>query len=85
MDQLRILGIQVTDRIKEAGSAQKVLTRYADNVRTRLGFHELTDATCSRTGFIIIELCGDDAKQNSLKKELESIGGLNVKEMLFHL
>jgi hypothetical protein len=85
MNQLTILGIQVTDRIKEAGRTQKVLTKYADSIRTRLGFHELNDATCSRTGFIIIELCGDAKKQNSFRAELQSIGGLNLKEMVFHL
>lgn len=85
MNHLKILGIQVTDRIKEAGRTQKVLTKYADNIRTRLGFHELSDATCSRTGLIIIELCGDERMQNSLQTELQSIGGLSVKEMVFHL
>ena len=85
MNQLKIIGIQVTDRIKEAGRAQKVLTKYADNIRTRLGFHELTDATCSRTGFIIIELCGKESGQVSLQNELQEIGGLSIKEMSFHL
>lgn len=85
MNQLKILGIQVTDRIKEAGRTQQILTKYADNIRTRLGFHELNDAVCSRTGFIVLELCGEVAKQNALETELQGIGGIAVKEMSFHL
>lgn len=85
MKQLQIIGIQVTDRIKEAGRTQHVLTKYADNIRTRLGFHEVNDAVCSRTGLIILELCGDEAKQHEFVNELGNIGGLNIQHMDFHL
>jgi hypothetical protein len=85
MNQLKILGIQVTDRIKEAGRTQQILTNYADYIRTRLGFHELNEAMCSRTGFIVLELCGDSSKQKALEDELRYIGGITVKEMNFHL
>jgi hypothetical protein len=85
MKQLKIIGIQVADRIKEAGRTQHTLTKYADNIRTRLGFHEVNDAVCSRTGLIILELCGDEAKQNEFISELENIGGLNIQHIDFHL
>jgi hypothetical protein len=85
MDKIKILGIQVNDRIKEAGRTQYVLTQYSDNIRTRLGFHELNDNICSRTGLIVIELCGEQQMQNALENELRNIGGLEVKEMVFHL
>jgi hypothetical protein len=85
MDQLKIIGIQVTDRIKEAGLTQAILTKYADSIRTRLGFHEVNDATCSRTGLILLELYGDKVKQQQLENELKNIGGLNLQHMEFHL
>ena len=85
MNQLKIIGIQVLDRVKEAGLTQKVLTRHANCIRTRLGFHELNDAVCSRTGFILIELCGTADEQGILEKELAAISGLNIQEMSFHL
>ncbi|HEX2936597.1 MAG TPA: hypothetical protein VHO72_14670 [Bacteroidales bacterium] len=85
MKQLKIIGIQVTDRIKEAGRTQHILTKYADNIRTRLGFHEVNEAVCSRAGLIILELCGDETKQLDFISELESIGGLNIQHMDFHL
>jgi len=85
MDQLKIIGIQVLDRVKEAGLTQKALTRHAACIRTRLGFHELNDAVCSRTGLILLELCGSAKEQELLEKELKSIIGLNIQEMAFHL
>lgn len=62
MQALRILGIMVYDRIKEAGKTQEVLTRHASIIRTRLGFHELTRDVCSRTGTILLVLQGDTQK-----------------------
>ena len=85
MNQLKIIGIQVLDRVKEAGLTQRALTRHAACIRTRLGFHELNDAVCNRTGLILLELCGSSKEQEQLEKELASIGGLIIKEMSFQL
>lgn len=85
MKEIRVLGINVFDRIKEAGRAQKLLSKYAACIKTRLGFHELTADVCSRTGFIILELKGDSSRWDSLEKELDEIGGLTVKRMSFKL
>lgn len=83
INELRVLGLQVFDRIKEAGRTQSVLSRYAHCISTRLGFHELTSEVCSRDGFIILELAGDRGEWDKLQKELEEIGGLNVQVMSF--
>ncbi len=85
MSELRVLGLQVFDRIKEAGRTQSVLSRYAHCIRTRLGFHELTSEVCSRDGFIILELAGDSGEWDKLQKELGDIGGLNLQVMSFDL
>ena len=85
MEQLKILGIQVSDRIKEAGRTQKILSKHASNIRTRLGFHELNEAVCSRKGLIVLELCGEQESRDQLEKELKGIEGLTVKEMVFQL
>ncbi len=79
------MGLQVFDRIKEAGRTQTVLSRYANCIRTRLGFHELTSAVCSRDGFIILELAGNSDAWDNLQEELSEIGGLNIKVMSFDL
>ncbi len=85
MKEKRIIGINVLDRIKEAGRTQKVLSKYATSVKTRLGFHELSEDVCSRNGFIILELTGDNSKWDNLENELNEIGGINVQKMSFDL
>lgn len=83
MQDTVILGILVFDRIKEAGRTQKVLTKYAEVIRTRLGFHELSETTCSRVGTIVLILQGDQDKRKSLEDELASIGGVEVQKIKF--
>jgi hypothetical protein len=85
MDELRILGLNVFDRIKESGRAQSVLSRYAHCIRTRLGFHELSSEVCSRNGFIILELTGEKEDWTKLQHELSEIGGINIQIMSFDL
>ncbi len=85
MQELRVLGLQVFDRIKEAGRTQGVLSKYAHCIRTRLGFHELTSEVCSRDGFIILELGGEGGDWDKLQEELSEIGGLNLQVMSFDL
>ncbi|MFW5892061.1 MAG: hypothetical protein ACOCUQ_01535 [Bacteroidota bacterium] len=80
MYSTRILGIMVYDRIKEAGRTQKVLTRYADIIKTRLGFHELSENVCSRLGTILVVLKGDKHKWDALEKEIK---GLQQYDRLF--
>ncbi len=85
MNEIRVLGLQVFDRIKEAGRTQGVLSKYAHCIRTRLGFHELTSEVCSRDGFIVLQLAGESGDWDKLQKELGEIGGLNLQLMSFDL
>ncbi len=78
-----ILGILVFDRIKEAGKTQEVLSKYAEVIRTRLGFHELSDNVCSRVGTILLVLHGKPEQWQALREELALIGGVEIKEMKF--
>jgi len=83
MQNTRILGIMVHDRIKEAGRTQEILTRYASVIRTRLGFHELSREKCSRVGTILLVLQGDPQKWDRLQDELKQIGGIEMQTMQF--
>jgi hypothetical protein len=85
MIEKRIIGINVLDRIKEAGRTQKVLSKYATSIKTRLGFHELSEDVCSRNGFMILELTGKNSDWDSLENELNEIGGINIQKMSFDL
>jgi hypothetical protein len=81
---IKVLGIKILDRIKEAGLTQGVLSRHASIISTRLGFHEVTDEVCSREAYIILHLTGDPADSEVLESELEAIGGIEIREMIFN-
>lgn len=83
MKNLKILGIFIFDRIKEAQSTQKVLTKYNHLIKARLGFHELHQGACSRQAFIILHLHGAPAEWEQFEKELLEIGGIEVQQMSF--
>jgi len=85
MKKIKILGINITDRIKESGRTQTILTQYAHCIRTRLGFHEVNESTCSRNGFLLLELKGDEKEWEKLEEELYDIGGIKIKQMMFNL
>lgn len=80
---VRVLGIKITDRIKEAGLVQKALSEHSGVVSTRLGFHELNEELCSREGFMVIHLAGLPDDCEALSAHLNRIEGLFVKEMVF--
>lgn len=80
---VRVIGIKITDRIKETGLVQKALSDHRSVISTRLGFHELSNEVCSREGFMVIHLAGlaDDCEELSVR--LKKIEGIFVKEMAF--
>jgi hypothetical protein len=80
---IKVLGIKIIDRIKEAGLTQEILSRHSDVITTRLGFHEVTEAVCSREAYIILHLNGDPADSEKLASELEALGGVELREMSF--
>lgn len=80
---VKVIGIKITDRIKEAGLVQKILSMYSGVISTRLGFHELNRDLCSREGFIVIYLAGREEECNELIEKLKKTEGIFVSEMVF--
>jgi hypothetical protein len=85
MKEIRIIGLLITDRIKEAGRTQQTLTKYAHVIKSRLGFHEVTEDVCSRIGVVILQLAGSSLECDKLEEELAHIGGLEIQRMAFSL
>jgi hypothetical protein len=81
--ETRILGVLITDRKKEAGKVQSVLTKYGCSIKTRLGLHEATDDICSTSGLLLLELIGDITEMEKLEKELVAIDGAQTQKMVF--
>ncbi|MCK9617899.1 MAG: hypothetical protein M0R21_08705 [Lentimicrobiaceae bacterium] len=84
MKETRIIGLLITDRIKEAGQTQVLLTQYAHVIQSRLGFHELSENTCSRTGIIILHLGGNAEECVRFEKALSEVRGIEVQKMVFN-
>ncbi|MFH0843513.1 MAG: hypothetical protein V1903_12960 [Bacteroidota bacterium] len=80
---IKVLGIKIVDRIKEAGLTQGILSRHAGVITTRLGFHEVTDNVCSREAYIILHLKDDESESDRLISELEPLGGVVFSQMIF--
>ncbi len=80
---IKVLGIKIIDRIKEAGLTQGILSKYSSVITTRLGFHEVTDSLCSREAYIILHLRDNHAESEKLRLELEPLGGILIREMVF--
>ena len=78
-----ILGIHVTNRLRNAGEVQKVFTEFGCNIKTRLGLHEVADDYCAPGGVLILEMTGDDAVCQELARLLGEIEGVEVQKMEF--
>lgn len=77
-----ILGIQITDRKKEAGQVQNTLTNYGCTIRTRLGLTDI-EGNNGSSGIILIDLYGDEAEKARLENDLSKIEGIIVQKMIF--
>ena len=83
MEKTTILGLYITDRVKEALEVQNILTRYGCSIKTRLGLHEVVNDYCSRSGLILLELTGPQEGRDNLQKELKQIDELQIQKMEF--
>jgi hypothetical protein len=83
MKEIKILGLHLTDRVKEAIKVQDVLTKFGCSIKTRLGLHDVNNDVCSTNGIIILELCGSVEEMAKLENELLKIEGLEVQKMTF--
>lgn len=78
-----ILGIHVTDRLREASELQKVFTEFGNNIKTRLGLHEVQEGYSSPGGIVLLELVGPLEELVTLRTKLQGIVGLEIQQMVF--
>ncbi|MCK9617898.1 MAG: hypothetical protein M0R21_08700 [Lentimicrobiaceae bacterium] len=84
MKEITIIGIHISDRVKDATKVQDILTRYGCSIKTRLGMHDISEEYCSSCGLIILELIGDPDERQRLEKELLTVENLEVQKMHFN-
>ena len=78
-----ILGIHVTNRLRDASAVQNVLTEFGCNIKTRLGLHHVADDACSPRGLILLELYGDESVARAMSEKISAIEGVEVQSMVF--
>ena len=82
MEQHIILGVHITDRLKNAVEVQRLFSEYGCNIKTRLGLHEVHNV-CSPNGVVILEMYGDEKVCFELADKLAAIRGIEVQKMVF--
>lgn len=76
-----IMAISQEHRIETATKVQDVLTKYGCSIRVRLGLHDAGINSCSPSGLILLQLCGDAGELQTLEQELTAIPSVKVKWM----
>ena len=82
-DEHIILGIHVTDRLKNAVEVQRVFTEYGCNIKTRIGLHDVDASVCSPSGVVLIEFFGTAAEAAAMAAKVGAVEGVNVQTMTF--
>jgi len=82
-DEHIILGIHITDRLKNAVGVQKVFTEYGCNIKTRVGLHDVNADVCSPSGVVLIEFFGSDTDADAMMAKLDAVEGVHVQKMVF--
>jgi len=83
MNELRVLGVYISDRLDAVQLVQKTLTKFGCSIKTRLGLNKVVDDSCSNSGLILLELTGDLNEALKLENELLKIDGVQVEKMVF--
>ena len=82
-DKHMIFGIHITERVRNAGEVQKLLTQYGCNIKTRIGLHHVDDTVCSPNGLILLEMYGNEELCHEMAAKIEQITGVHIQKMIF--
>ncbi len=83
MNETWILGLHVTDRIREVSAVQSVLSKFGCSIKTRRGLHDMKEGQNASCGIMLLELTGNKEEFYKLENELLKIDGLVGKKMVF--
>ncbi|HNT33857.1 MAG TPA: hypothetical protein PKH07_02545 [bacterium] len=78
-----ILGVHITNRMKNAVRVQEILTEYGCHIRTRLGLHEVDENFCAQGGVLILEMVGEDKTIDEMAAKLKAVEGLELQKLVF--
>ena len=70
---MKVIFILIGHRVEEAVKVQSVLSEFGDVIKTRLGINRELSQNDRASGFIFLELCGDDERGDRLCQALNQI------------
>lgn len=76
-----ILAILQENRVETATKVQEILTQNGCNIRFRLGLHDAGLETCSNSGLILLQICGEQKEAEKLLHELQTVPHVKAKLM----
>ena len=76
-----IMAVLQENRVETATKVQEVLTRNGCNIRFRLGLHDAGLESCSNSGLILLQVCGEKTEVEQLQAELQKVPHVKVKLM----
>ena len=76
-----IMAVLQEHRVETATKVQEIFTRYGCNIRFRLGLHDAGIDTCSNSGLILLQVCGDKTAIEQLQSELQKVPHIKLKLM----
>jgi hypothetical protein len=83
MDTLLML---IGDRIESAVRVQSILSQNGDIIRSRLGINrEIGRKDLDASGFVFLELCGDEDRVGTLVQELNSLDRVKAEHLKIEL
>ncbi len=78
-----IVGVHITNRMKNAPEVQRVFTEFGCNIKTRIGLHDVAENVCGPSGVVLLELYGTPADAEQMQQRLNAIEGVHVQLMVF--
>ncbi len=79
MNRITILGLYISEEIKDKTGLQYILTKYGNIIRTRVGLNQ----ECGSKGIILLELFGDEQEMSNFENALARFEGLEFQRMHF--
>lgn len=78
-----ILGVHISDRMRNASEVQEVFTEFDCHIRTRVGLHDVSEGVCGPSGVVLIEFFGSIEGSEAMKQRLGAVEGVHVQSMVF--
>ena len=76
-----ILAVLQENRVETATKVQEILTRFGCNIRLRLGLHDAGVGSCSNSGLMLLQICGEQKEADALLAELKIVPHVKAKLM----